>query len=108
MGTRDRTWDLFGYPESRAGKIAVGLVAMALGVSGMLAAMLTFAGDLAGNDAFVDPGWMDIPLVALALCGLAATLAALVALIDQRERSVLVGLALLFGAVLTYSAINGL
>ena len=96
--------DAFGYPESRGGKIAVGLVATALGASGIVAAMLLFAGGLVEDESFIHAEWFDIPLIALAVYGIAALFAFFV----ERERSVFVALALVVGLIIAYSAIYGM
>lgn len=108
MSTLGHPPDVFGYPESRAGKIAVGLIATALGASGVVAATLLFAGGLVEDDSFIHAEWFDIPLIALAVCGVCAGLSALVAFVVERERSLFVALALVVGLVITYSAIYGM
>jgi hypothetical protein len=100
--------DVVAYPQSRAGKIAVGLIATALGASGLVAAMLLFAGGLVEDETFIHAEWLDIPLIALAVCGVSAGIAALEAFVVEHERSVFVALALVVGLVIAYSAIYGM
>ncbi len=95
--------DMFQYPTSRAGKVAVALIALALGGGGLLAATVMLVGGLVTDDAFMEPGWLAAPLFAIAVSGVVAAVAALVALVLEHERSIFVALALLVGVILAVS-----
>lgn len=86
--------EIFQAPVSRAGQVAVALIALALGGGGLLAATVLHAGGLVADEAFVHAGGLAAPLFAIAACGIVAG-AALVALVVEHERSIFVALALL-------------
>lgn len=108
MSTLGPAPDVFGYPETRTGRIAVGLIATALGGSGLVAAMVLLVGGMMADHTIVHSSWLAIPLAALAFCGVLASLAALIAYAIERERSVFVGLAFVVGLILTHASINGI
>lgn len=103
MRTTGHSPDIFQYPASRAGRVAVALIALALSGGGLLAATVLLAGGLVADDSFMEPGWLAAPLFAIAVCGVVAAVAALMALVLERERSIYVTLALLVGLVLAVS-----
>lgn len=107
MSTPGPAPDVFAYPESRTGKVAVGLIAAALGTSGFVAAIALLAEGMAASNTIVHGAWVTIPLVAMALCGTCAAISAIVACVVEHERSIFVALALLVGIILTYFSING-
>lgn len=96
--------DIFQYPTSRAGRVAVALIALALGGGGILAATVLLVGGLVEDETFIHAGWLVAPLFAMAMCGTVAAIAALVALALEHERSIFVTMALLVGAILAISA----
>lgn len=98
--------DTFRYPTSRSGRVAVALIALALGGGGVLAATVLLVGGLVENETFIHAGWLVAPLFAMAMCGAVAAIAALMALVIEHERSIFVALALLVGAILAISAID--
>ncbi len=103
MRTTGQPPTIFQYPASRAGKVAVALIALALGGGGLLAATVLLVGGLVEDDSFIESGWLAAPLFAMAVSGVVAAIAALVALVLERERSIFVALALLVGVILAVS-----
>jgi hypothetical protein len=97
----------FDYPESRAGRIAVALIATALSGAGFSAGLLLIATAMLPNATAFPTGWLAVPMVALAFCGVAAIIAASVAMVVEHERSAFVALALLAGLLMTFAAIYG-
>lgn len=108
MNTLERSPNSFRYPESRSGKIAVGLIAVALGSAGFIAAAELLISGMFMNETILDASWLVAPLVALALCGVLAAIASMVAVVVERDRSILAVVAFFIGIVITYVSINGL
>lgn len=103
-----QTRGIFGYPDSRSGRAAVTLIALALGVGGFVATSSLLVSGLVGSEAMLEARWLAISLAALALCGVLAAIAALVAFVVEEERSLFVAVAFFVGLVITHAAINGL
>lgn len=108
MTTARQAKDYFDYPESRAGRAAVGLVATALATAGFSAGVLMIGSGMISGAAAFPATWLVVPIVALAFCGIASVIAAAVAMVVEHERSAFVALALLAGLVMTFAAVHGL
>ena len=108
MNTVRGPGDIFGYPQSRSGKISVGLIALALTSAGFLGVTELLISGLFASESILHAGWMVAPVIALALCGVLAVLAAVISAVVEHERSVFIGFAFLVGLILTHASINGL
>ncbi len=86
-------------PSTKIGKWSVSLI------SAFFVLILIFYGFIIagqrGGDGFFDNLYLAIPAVLAGVCGIASFVVGLMAIIKQRERSALVYLAVVIGALVT-------
>ncbi len=87
-------------PRSTHSRYAVRLLAASLGALGVFSALV--AAGQRGGDTFFSNLWLTVPFLAAALAGLGGGTAATLAIVKDRDRSLGVVVALVWGLIVLF------
>lgn len=86
-------------PKSVVGKVSVGFLVAFIVIFAVFF-LIAMSGEK-GGDTFADNLWLSVPGISAAACGIVAFFTSLVALIKEKDFTVLVILAFIFGFMIT-------